>query len=789
MRILFFIIVFLFLGTSLYSQFIYTSYGDGKVIQDPFKVFTSGEQDSYKAFFSHDGEKIIGLYEKSIGIWDVNSGKLLDSFQVSDYTTKTFSVSPDNTHIALGDIWGRVKVWDIQSKQRVKFFNAHDKGITSIAFSNSGKYFLTGSYDNSAKLWNINSEGVMEVISHQNGVLSVAFSPTENIIATGDLNGSLIISNLDKPSSPLLQIKNAHPKSVGVICFSPDGKNIISSGSDKIVKLWDIKTGRLIRTFSDKESDSEIESIDFSRDGSLLIIAPQGGYTRLLDPKTGKILLSYNPDGFINHIEFSQQGGTFLTSTYDLADVTRGGRGFIELWKIPTIFLPLKTRIKSYVETNFSKWQQKGEFEKLAGFKERVNPTNAQQKQKELIEKIINQIVHEKDSMNFPWLTLEGIYDSENETFLLKSNDLGHFILPVAIEDGQKFKSKFKSAKTSDVQVTLNEQGFIISSFQLSIPGLGQFPYNLYNNVQYQVPNVAYEGSPIDLKLNVPVLSDQPSKSDPGLQVFQTPEVDLDIPVTSQKKTNAYALIIGNEDYQRYQIDLGSESNVPYARQDARIFREYAVKTLGIPEQNILYLEDATSSPLQRELEAFSLLMKTTQGEGEFYFFYAGHGAPDPNTHTSYIIPVDVSGIDLIGAISLEDIYTKLSTYPAKKVSVFIDACFSGGGRNKGLLANARPIRIIRKTGQLKGNMVVFNASSSSEIALPYHEKQHGLFTYFLLKKLQETKGELNYGELASFLKQEVNKAAILEYRKEQTPVLQASPSLGDNWKNWTFKK
>ena len=73
---------------------------------------------------------------------------------------------------------------------------------------------------------------------------------------------------------------------------------------------------------------------------------------------------------------------------------------------------------------------------------------------------------------------------------------------------------------------------------------------------------------------------------------------------------------------------------------------------------------------------------------------------------------------------------------------MFLDACFSGGGRDQGLLA-ARGVKIKPKEESFLGNMVVFASSSGEEKSLPYEEKQHGLFTYFLLKKLKETKGML----------------------------------------------
>jgi len=164
-------------------------------------------------------------------------------------------------------------------------------------------------------------------------------------------------------------------------------------------------------------------------------------------------------------------------------------------------------------------------------------------------------------------------------------------------------------------------------------------------------------------------------------------DVDINIPITTSKNTYRFALIIGNEDYTSKQTGLKTEENVDFAIRDAEIFKEYANKTLGIPEDNIIYLNNATSIEMNRAVAKLNLIIKSLEGKAEIIFYYAGHGYPDPITKEPYLIPVDVTSTDLTYAIKLKDVYAKLTEYPAKKVTVFLDACFSGGGRNQGLFA------------------------------------------------------------------------------------------------------
>ena len=214
--------------------------------------------------------------------------------------------------------------------------------------------------------------------------------------------------------------------------------------------------------------------------------------------------------------------------------------------------------------------------------------------------------------------------------------------------------------------------------------------------------------------------------------------MDTDIPVVKEKNEKTIVLIIGNEDYNKYQTGLSSESNVDFAKRDARIFSEYANKTLGIPKENITLLLDATSVQMLREIEKLAELANAYNGEAKILFYYAGHGFPDEQTRESYLMPVDVSGADVRHGIKLNDLYSKLTQYPSRKVVVLLDACFSGGGRNEGLLA-ARGVRIKPKVDAVNGNLVVLTSSTGDQSSLPYSNKQHGMFTYFLLKKLKYT--------------------------------------------------
>ncbi len=125
--------------------------------------------------------------------------------------------------------------------------------------------------------------------------------------------------------------------------------------------------------------------------------------------------------------------------------------------------------------------------------------------------------------------------------------------------------------------------------------------------------------------------------------------------------------------------------------------------------------------------------------------------------------------------------------FPSERITVYLDACFTGGGRNAGLIAS-RGVKVKPKEGILNGNIVVFSSSSGEQSSLPFSDEKHGMFTYYLLKKLQETKGDVTYSELFESLNEKISIESLLVNSKEQNPVINTSQDVAEKWKQWRLK-
>ena len=257
-------------------------------------------------------------------------------------------------------------------------------------------------------------------------------------------------------------------------------------------------------------------------------------------------------------------------------------------------------------------------------------------------------------------------------------------------------------------------------------------------------------------------------------------EVDINIPVTDKKAEKTYALIIANENYEF--VD-----NVDYATHDGDIFKEYCIKTLGIPEKQVLFVKNATAGMMDGEINKLVKLANIDAG-ANIIVYYCGHGIPDESTNEAYLIPVDGKGANIVTCYSLNKLYTTLAATKAANITYFLDACFTGSNREGSMLVAARGVAREAKKEMLSGNTVVFAAASQDETAMAYKEKTHGMFTYFLLKKLQDTKGNVTYRELAEYIKNNVQKESILVNDKSQSPNIATSTAVNESWGSMTLK-
>lgn len=265
-----------------------------------------------------------------------------------------------------------------------------------------------------------------------------------------------------------------------------------------------------------------------------------------------------------------------------------------------------------------------------------------------------------------------------------------------------------------------------------------------------------------------------------GMQTAKAQTVDTKIAVNNQTDDKTFVVIVSNENYKH-------EESVPFARNDGEVFKVYCQKTLGIPEDHIRFSPDATLGEMNYAIYWLGNMLKAYDGEARAIVYYSGHGMPDESGKEAYLLPVDGFSQSTEGALSTKSLYKKLGEMNSKHIVVFLDACFSGAKRDGKMLASSRGVAIKAKTDPVSDNTVVFSAAQGDETAYPFKSQRHGLFTYYILDKMQQSGGNTTLGELSDYVTLNVKRKAVVENNgKSQTPTVIAS-SNNNGWRDWQF--
>lgn len=434
---------------------------------------------------------------------------------------------------------------------------------------------------------------------------------------------------------------------------------------------------------------------------------------------------------------------------------------------------------RHFVEADINQWQKKGKYEKIAQWQARVTENNRKTRIDSLIGVAREKFIASESKKVNPDYTIVD-YDSESEVFLIHDTRFGNLLVPVPIHEAERFENAFKDVKREDTYcINGDNLGLTEASFIT--------PYG--NTYEYKnTASLSFASVDIDYNFETVKFEDDDSPASVGKQLIASKnmkvglsDVDMRIPDSHSVNDKTFALIITNENYKFV-------SAVPYALNDGKVFEEYCSKTLGLPKDHIHRAEDATFGMIMGELDWISNIAKVYKGDAKIMVYYAGHGIPDESSRDAFILPVDGTGNNISTAIKLSKVYSKLSEHPTESTVVFLDACFSGAQRNGQMLAQARGVAIKPKAERPTGNMIIFSAASGDETAYPYNEKGHGMFSYYLLKKLQETQGEATLGQLATYISENVSQKAIVQNAKSQTPTVIPSADLGDSWKDYKLK-
>ena len=286
--------------------------------------------------FSADGKMLAsGSRDKAVRLWDVSGGRELHVLKGHGDLVKSVAFSPDGRLLASASFDRTAKVWGVGDGREVRTLERFSGKLTAAAFSSDGRTLLVSAGDRSVRAFDAatwaEARGVAGVGDADAGDTPgevAAFSPEGARLATS--NGDKTIQLRDIPSTTTTtnapRVFESYSSGVYTTAFSPDGRWFANGGKDRTIRIWEVATGRKVRTLTGHTG--WVTHVSFSPDSRWLASASHSGAVKLWDVETGREARELQGHAeSVNSVAFSPDSKMLATAS---ADKT------LKLWEVET---------------------------------------------------------------------------------------------------------------------------------------------------------------------------------------------------------------------------------------------------------------------------------------------------------------------------------------------------------------------------------------------------------------------------------------------------------------------
>jgi WD40 repeat protein len=143
----------------------------------------------------------------------------------------------------------------------------HSAPLLGCRIDPSGRFVFAGSQDNTVQRWELTGGIKTTFTGHSSWVRALAFASQHRIVISGDYHGKVFLWQTDGNGEKPLRSFDAHDGWVRAVCVRRDGGMLATCGNDRLINLWSLPDGKLIRSLDGHEQ--HVYNVAFAPNGNL----------------------------------------------------------------------------------------------------------------------------------------------------------------------------------------------------------------------------------------------------------------------------------------------------------------------------------------------------------------------------------------------------------------------------------------------------------------------------------------------------------------------------------------
>ena len=274
---------------------------------------------------SLDGKRLLsGSADKTIKIWDFDTGNKIYTLLENSIPVNYFALSPDWQIIATGDANNGIVIWDFNTGKKIRTLKGHSSNVNYVIISSDGKKLASASADHTIKIWDLfTGKEIQTLKGHSSFVNYLVLTPDGKKLASASADDNIKI--WDFSTGKELLTLTGHSGSVNSLAMTPDGKKLVSASADNTIKIWDFSTGKELLTLTGHSS--AVKPLAITPDGKKLVSASADNMIKIWDFYTGKEIVTLRGhSSSVNSLVITPDGQKLVSAS---ADST------IKIWRMP----------------------------------------------------------------------------------------------------------------------------------------------------------------------------------------------------------------------------------------------------------------------------------------------------------------------------------------------------------------------------------------------------------------------------------------------------------------------